>query len=732
MKRMKSNKLILIAVALGYFSTSSIAEENPRCVASKSALKSLEDKIFDQPRVKDGETLRQLEIEKAELEAEMAILNSFKSIHKQREEFLKKLNPTHPESIYSDRSSVKSAVQGVQTQIISNYILTSITSSISAILENENFLRTSDTAITSSPEWIAAGDSQYEKFKILADGNPYDFIKNRCKELGRGSSPSDPCRNFSEIEDNALITLFKQTNQDMVSDVTDNFFKAFETARGNKANLDKELKEIQHDHITKHIDINSLTKERTILIGSLLDKQENTGFFDSDNLSEFFKVDSIDPRSDQFIDNPLKAATTGARSNHSIEEIKKLEESFESAQNCFARRAFGIDTDCAKLKDEEEVGQAKKDEEEEDKKIKGTINNFFSGMNALGFNQIEDVAGEDDSKLFANDDVKKFSADNLVKDIAKKEMGELKLLGVTPEQMDSKKFASMSKVCPNLKATPKPPFPEALWTCLDKFKDGEEQNQFYITEQARIKKSLKDNKTKLDQAHQFVKDTYGDIVKYSADIARDSCGQAIKTCGGSNLKLTALTIGTDEFLTNLNKVEWELSGKKETEEILESTNKQCSPFIQRARQARAAASQGQAAQTPSTNEILDICKYASNDLKTLQANTVTEEQKKFRRSYHSKYNRATGKMEHIKKTGIGTMIAKSAGNSLVNTGLPLYIQNMGFKNSLAYKTDMAIYQKNYMYMLNNPQFWSTSMFTGYGVSSPLNGYASSSYYSFGN
>ncbi|WP_157868272.1 hypothetical protein [Halobacteriovorax marinus] len=709
---MKSNKLILIAVALGYFSTSSIAEENPRCVASKSALKSLEDKIFDQPRIKDGETLRQLEIKNAELEAEMAILNSFKSIHKQREEFLKKLNPTHPESIYSDRSSVKSAVQGVQTQIISNYILTSITSSISAILENENFLRTSDTAITSSPEWIAAGDSQYEKFKILADGNPYDFIKNRCKELGRGSSPSDPCRNFSEIEDKALITLFKQTNQDMVSDVTDNFFKAFETARGNKANLDKELREIQHDHITKHIDINSLTKERTILIGSLLDKQEKTGFFDSDNLSEFFKVDSIDPRRDQFIDNPLKAATTGARSNHSIEEIKKLEDNFEAAKECFAKSAFGIMSNCPKES--------------------GTINNFFNGMNALGFNQIEGVAGEYDSKLFDNDAVKNFSSDKLVKDIAKKEMNELKLLGVTPEQMDNKKFAVMSKICPELQVTSDPQFPQTLWSCLDKFKDGEEQNQFYNNEKNRITKLLEDNKTKLDQAHQFVKDTYGDIVKYSADIARDSCGQAIKTCGGSNLKLTALTIGTDEFLTNLNKVEWELSGKKETEEILESTNKQCSPFIQRARQARAAASQGQAAQTPSTNEILDICKYASNDLKTLQANTVTEEQKKFRRSYHSKYNRATGKMEHIKKTGIGTMIAKSAGNSLVNTGLPLYIQNMGFKNSLAYKTDMAIYQKNYMYMLNNPQFWSTSMFTGYGVSSPLNGYASSSYYSFGN
>jgi len=722
MKRMKSNKLILIAVALGYFSTSSIAEENPRCAASKSALKSLEDKIFDQPRVKDGETLRQLEIKNAELEAEMAILNSFKSIHKQREEFLKKLNPTHPESIYSDRSSVKSAVQGVQTQIISNYILTSITSSISAILENENFLRTSDTAITSSPEWIAAGDSQYEKFKILADGNPYDFIKNRCKELGRGSSPSDPCRNFSEIEDKALITLFKQTNQDMVSDVTDNFFKAFETARGSKANLDKELREIQHDHITKHIDINSLTKERTILIDSLLDKQEKTGFFDSDNLSEFFKVDSIDPRRDQFIDNPLKAATAETKSNHSIEEIKKLEENFEAAKNCFAMRAFGIMNDCS----------SKSESKGSDSKAFGKIDSFFKGMNALGFNQIENIAGENDSKLLASDAAKNFSSDKLVKDIAKKEMNQLKLLGVTPEQMDSKKFAVMSKVCPNLKATPKTPFPEALWTCLDKFKDGEEQNQFYKNEQARIKKSFDDNKTKLDQAHQFVKDTYGDIVKYSADIARDSCGQAIKTCGGSNLKLTALTIGTDEFLTNLNKVEWELSGKKETEEILESTNKQCSPFIQRARQARAAASQGQAAQTPSTNEILDICKYASNDLKTLQANTVTEEQKKFRRSYHSKYNRATGKMEHIKKTGIGTMIAKSAGNSLVNTGLPLYIQNMGFKNSLAYKTDMAIYQKNYMYMLNNPQFWSTSMFTGYGVSSPLNGYASSSYYSFGN
>ncbi|WP_417336580.1 hypothetical protein [Halobacteriovorax marinus] len=712
MKRMKSNKLILIAVALGYFSTSSIAEENPRCVASKSALKSLEDKIFDQPRVKDGETLRQLEIQKAELEAEMAILNSFNSIHRQREEFLKKLNPTHPESIYSDKSSVKSAVQGVQTQIISNYILTSITSSISAILENENFLRTSDTAITSSPEWIAAGDSQYEKFKILADGNPYDFIKNRCKELGRGSSPSDPCRNFSEIEDNALITLFKQTNQDMVSDVTDNFFKAFETARGNKANLDKELKEIQHDYITKHIDINSLTKERTILIGSLLDKQENTGFFDSDNLSEFFKVDSIDPRRDQFIDNPLKAATAETKSNHSIEEIKKLEENFEAAKECFAKSAFGIMSNCPRES--------------------GTIDSFFKGMNALGFNQIEDVAGEHDSKLFANEDVKKFSADNLVKDIAKKEMGELKLLGVTPDQMDSKKFAVMSKVCPELQVTNDPQFPQSLWSCLDKFKDGEEQNQFYNNEKNRITELLKDNKTKLDQAHQFVKDTYGDIVKYSADIARDSCGQAIKTCGGSNLKLTALTIGTDEFLTNLNKVEWELSGKKETEEILESTNKQCSPFIQRARQARAAASQGQAAQTPSTNEILNICKYARNDLKTLQTNTVTDEQMKFRRSYHSKYNRATGKMEHIKKTGIGTMILKSAGNSLVNTGLPLYIQNMGFKNSLAYKTDMAIYQKNYMYMLNNPQFWSTSMFTGYGVSSPLNGYASSSYYSFGN
>ncbi|PIK16085.1 hypothetical protein [Halobacteriovorax sp. JY17] len=693
-------------------------EESPRCIESKKALKVLEKSVFDETITLNNvpTTLRNLEIKKASLEAQKSILDTFSNIHKQREDFEKRLNPTNPNSFYSKNMDTKTAVQETQKQIISNYILTSITSSISAILEKDGFLDTSDEGLKGSEEWINAKDN-VEKFRVLSDGNAYGFIKERCQELGLKGNSEDPCTNFTDVQEKALITLFTQTNQDMVGDVTNNFFKAYYTSKTKDNGIgDEALKKIQREQITKHVSIENLNSERTILLSSLLEKNEKDGLFDTENLSNFFKVNTINPSIKNFSDKPFQKRTMSSTDKYSVDSIKKMEDEFESAKKCFTKKQFGIQVDCSGEK---------------------SIANFFNKINDLDYKKTSGSGEEVEESLRKNAEVSKFNAKNIVKNIAQKELKTLDLLGSSPIS-DEEKFKQMKAICSSLKPLSHSGFAESLWNCVDKLNANSGTEEGLASKKSKLDSEITQVDADLQKARASSNNKYGNLVKYAAATAKEYCadtlGEYKGSCIGSDAKVTNLVFGDNEnFLTNLDNIEWNLSGKKETEEILSGVNQQCSPILTKARQAAAATAQTSAKNTDSSiPNLQSLCTFAKNDLRNLIVRTPSEEQKEFRRTYTTKYNRLSGEMEYKKKTGIGTMVLKSAGTSLLNNGLPLYLQNSAFKNNLPYQTQMAIQQKNYMYMMNNPQYWSTSMFNGYGVSNPLNGYASSGYYNFGN
>ncbi|GEM_PF-6292564 len=689
-------------------------EESMRCVKSKSALKILENKVFDNSHAgESNETLRDLEAKKLKLEAQKSILDTFKNIHKQREEFSKRLNPTNPNSFYSKSMNAKTAVQETQKQIISNYILTSITSSISAVLEKDNFLDTADKEILNSEEWKNA-NSKYEKFKVLADGNPYEYIKSRCENLDLKNNSNDPCTNFTDIEEKSVLTIFMQTNQDMVGDVTNNFFKAYDTANKDGTNLDETLKEIQKDKITDYVDIDKLSKERTILISSLLEKNESNGIFDTENLSNFFKVNSIDPQTDIFTSNPMKSRTPSSNESHSLENIVGMEKDFESAKECFTKKAFGINVRCTGDKD---------------------INKFFNKINDLSFSKVNNP---DDLKedLLKNKDIKKLNANSLIDGVAKNELNSLVMLG--GEKSNKEKYLQMKEVCKSLAPFDNEKFAQSLWECVDKLNSNNKSMAGVESKKSEIDSKLSSLEEKLREQRKVANSKYGDLVKYAAATAKEYCkdspSEYSQSCVGSDNNITTLVFGNESFLTNLDNIEWNMSGKKETESILSNVNQKCNPLVTESRQKSAANKQiKKNLSTEGDSTIKSLCTFAKNDLKSLNTRTPTAKQKEFRRNFNTHYDRPSGKMVSTKKTGIGTMIAKSVGTSLINNGLPLYLQNTSFKNNLPYQTDMAMYQKNYLYIMNNPQYWSTNLFTGYGVTSAYSGYTSStSYYNFSN
>lgn len=696
---------------------SSSSETEPvRCVQSKNALKELESKVYDGKISSSGKetTLRELEVESARLRARLDIFDSFSKIHKQREDFKKKLNPVNPNSFYSKDMNLKNAVQSTQKQIISNYILTSITSSISAVLEKEDFLKTTDEEIINSPEWKAVENSKnkYEKFKILSDGNPYNYIREKCKE-SEDIKKDDPCANFANIDDRAIISLFSQTNQDMVEDVTNKFFDSYNASQlGNKDNpvdLDEELKNIQKEHITKFVSLDGLNEERTVLISTLLEDSK-PGVLDRENLADFYNVSEI--KSD------AKHLTKSASENGPIvkvEELNKIENDFEKAKGCFAKKAFGI-TPSKECTDSP------------------SIKNFFSKIGEIGNNDlIKNLDLASDKSLLENSDVKKFNANNQIRGVASNNLKTLDILGSSLSEEE--KFNQMKEVCPQLIEPGKKGFEESLWNCSDSMNPS--QNKSAMKKRDDIKKQIELANTELEKAREVSNQKYGSLIKYTSTLVKENCASAttakLMTCSSGGSSLTKLTIGGDSFLTNMDSVQWNLLGRKESEKILGDVNSKCAPLVHKERQSEHAKKQVKKQEDAKKDiGLLSVCNFAKNDLNSLKRRTPTKEQLNFRSSYISSYNPLTKKMEHTKKSGIGTKVLKSAGTSLLNNGLPLYLQNMSFKNNLPYQTDMAIYKKNYMYMMNNPQFWTTSMFSGYGVSSPYNNYASSSYYSFGN
>lgn len=688
-------------------------EESTRCVESKHALRELETRVFDEKNVAGSDkALRDLEAEKLKLEAQKSIADTFKNIHSQREEFLKRLNPTNPNSFYSKSMNAKTAVQETQKQIISNYILTSITSSISAILEKDNFLETDDKDILNSPEWKSS-KSSYEKFKILANGNPYKYIKSRCEALGLKGTPNDPCTNFTDIEEKSVLTIFMQTNQDMVGDVTNNFFEAYDIANSEKSNIDDALRKIQKEKITNYVDVDNLTKERTILISALLEKNKSNGLLDRENLSTFFKVNSIDPQTDTFTSNPMKSRAPSSNIDYSLDNIVKMEKDFEEAKECFTKKAFGIDIRCTGDK---------------------SISNFFNKINDLSFSKVN-YPDNAEQNLENNKEVSKFNANSLVSGIAKGELNSLRLLG--RDLSNNQKFDQMKEICSSLAPFDSPRFVQSLWDCVDKLNSENKSNSGIAKKISDIDLKLLNLNKELTTHRDLAKKKYGDLVKYAAATAKEYCNDSPseykQSCVGSENNITTLVFGDDKFLTNLDNIEWNMSGKKETEEILSNVNQKCTPLVTKARQKSAANSQLKTGITTKSDATIEnLCTFAKNDLNNLNTRTPSAKQKEFRRNFNTHYDRSSGKMVSTKKTGIGTMIAKSVGTSLINNGLPLYLQNSSFKNNLPYQTNMALYQKNYLYIMNNPQYWGTGLFTGYGVSSSLNGYATSGYYNFSN
>lgn len=746
MREMSKIRLLILLSSLAV-SSSSIAEESFRCTEAKKGLESLQSLVFDKKLKGQTKTLGELHKEQAALKAKRSIINSLKKVHQQRKDFYKKLNPLHEDSFY--KKDLKKNYAALQKQLLSNNILTSITSGIEIVLKDksifdESKMKQADLDIIAEAKKNGVlWDKLYEEEKLffLAGNDPYSFFRRRCNELGEDADKHG-CKNFTSFKKNVLGNPLKNNSQEMVEEVTNRFFNAYNEANayeisdeGGLQSHDPRrhtikiknitLEEIVKDHISVNdIDLSKLSTERAHLASAMnhLETFANIGLEEREKQQDLYKrFKVLDSENSSVINNTI-----------SDKKLRDLEGHFTEAKTCFAREMLNISlNNCS---------------------ADNSLGNYFNELSELKAGEL--APGDKIVKnLKKNKGVKKFNIDELMKNSSNdiKYVLELLALNLGDDKSKEAMTAIFNEVCES--SSSKNPLVknskgsyenvEELWNCLDKL-DKEDENYTDSNKKiADLNKAIQEAEASI-KIYKEDKDfnKYNNIYKYTAFLAKSECGKKAKeivgTCNGDTYNLSRLTFGNNgkEFITNLSKLEWELEGQKRTTDFLGPVANECN-VANDVHNKITSASQvkddnGKALSNPpgkNLDALKSVCSLVSFDYQSVLDSTPSAAQKARQEKYIYKFNPSTGEMDAKERTTKTSMFLKSGGRALVNTGLPLFLSDISQRNTLPYQKQSAIERKNYMYMMNNPEFWTNDLFsnfnTGYGA------YGTPGYYSFG-
>lgn len=754
-------------VMAGAESVQTLTRAQEKCETAVNSTKALKDLIFDTKYGEEGKkkSLKDLEIEKRKLMAKKAIYKTLSELKEQKEKFNDRLNPNHSDSFFNANKGFKENYQSVQREIVSNQILSTIGGSVNLVVNNPGFkLELQATANKLHSESIqgvissgaeAVGDAfsnaidkildkkQKKNSPTIVEDYPitYDAITSLCTEkiekikqskvatdkTALAENTAKDCTDFLSINKKILSGIDVDNN--FIKGVTNQFYKAVHAA-GNTDT--KTIEEIRDSSLLKNMSnkyIKQLQKDNKYLTNAVYE-------FSSKSKPTASGADSSRLSADGIRAN-LGNGFSGITLNDD-EEYKKF-------KNCMAKEVFtGSDA----------TGKCRGSNSSKYNELISAVSNYGNSKTVKAANVVKDL--EDSMKNFAKnnynkklfkDEDKSFFTDEkknpfIVKSLnllTDNKNGVADILNEVCSFDGSKKFNSIQD---NDISAQK----EKLWDCMENIKlSGDKFNKTISSLDkgiGAVNKEIAQHKGRKE-----FKD-YNELLKYSSFLAKKECDTnetkiGFQSCGDGNNSFISMTIGGEELLTSLTDLDWKLSGEGKAEEFLkpmipichsivsksdEAKSKKGSSPVTRPSKAQVAAIQLKA---KSSDALTKVCKEVKKDYKSIQDKIPSPKLVRAHRDYNFKYNSAKGKMDKTERRSWTTNVGSSLAKSALNNGLPMLLSNAQFKNGLGYSTDMAIYKKNQMYLMNNPEYmFSGSYFSGYGMSGYPNYYGAPSYYGF--
>lgn len=705
----------ILAASLTSFHAEASSYEDKKCEEAKSSTKALSEKVFS-IKNPEGESLKELEQVVQKAKALEAIYNTLNKLERDRDDFYRKLNPMHENSFFSDSQDLAKNYESVQKEILSNHVLAGVSSSINAILNSKD----RDLLYPNTDNFIAHLASKEDE-KITAFEDIVDQCKRVKKETGK---KLESCKPF--FSNDKLIDIEFINGPNFLKDVTNNFFRAAAQSvrNGDKVDfktLEAQLDEIKKSTILSKIDIDDLKNKNVSLMGAIEKIESVKKFGSNSNVSANLLLNKVSTEASDKKEFTTENLQT-RNDKYSNEELGQLSKAYEEAKKCFTKTV---------LVNSSSESCNSKDNKENFKDFLSDIHNFSKSPSAKN-QEVEAIFN--DMKNRANNSAKD-SKGKLFKDPKMMSaLSKMKLLGKNNSFSEG-----LSKLCNvkfNDKITPETinnsqnsSEREKVWNCIN------EDKQAALEESRENALNAKKKIAKIHEQEEYK--TYNDLLTYSAFVANNNCKDKtafLKTCGGRSNSFTSLTLGDSSILTNISKLDWKMQGQGKTKKALEPLNSKCSSLKRTISQEKQATEQ---TGKTNTNEVLnsavnDVCHNVGQDYTSVVASRPTPKQKEFQKKYISKYNPYTGKMDKKERRSIATKIGTSAAKSLLNNGLPLMFSNMQFKNNLPYTTNSAIYRKNQLYFLNNPEYmYPSSYFSGYGMTGgPAYYGATPAYYGF--
>jgi hypothetical protein len=755
-------RAVTFSILSTLITTSSVLAEEPKltreqkkCNAAQSSISNMKKLIFESKYGNNEKTLKDLEVEKRQIMAEQAIYNTIANLKEDKDKFQRKLNPLEEDSFFSGSTSFPENYKAVQKEIISNQILSSIAGSINLLTSDNGQFK----------ELVQKRKEEAKKRRILKSRNKskkektqephvpealtYEDIFDTCEAITKDSSANDSqikgCRLFLSNSTffNGITPGF--TGEDFIREVTNQFFQAAEVAANDKEKLADKLVEIRENTILKNLSdskIKQLSDNSSSLMGALgkleiLSKASLSNDFHNQNkVKDLVNTTTKNESGNEEKLNAFSSPFTLG---------KKADENYAKAKECVTKAAF-ISGDTSACKEDEHgltafvkdvfeyKGKDSVTNEAAQAYLTDTKLNFLKKSKELGkasnfgnFFQDEDhkaaliklkLLGEEDSLSKALNKVCKGS-------------------GTFSSGLTVKKFEK------DLSAK------ENLWNCMENLTKDiskiKEKNDSMAKRVGELNKEI----AKLKKDEEFI--GYDNLLKYSAFLANKECNNdkdttnnvSFNKCGSEKGKedFITMTFGKSNFLTNLTELEWELMQKGESEKFLAPMMKTCRSIASSNKEAVVISNNNVTPSNDSTtaknenakdtSSLLGLCEEVKRNYNSIKNKKPSKKLVQAHREYNYKYNSRTGKMDKKERASWATNIGTSAAKSALTNGLPMFLSNSQFKNNLGYSTDMAIYKKNQMYMLNNPEYmFPGSYFSGYGLTGYPTYYGAPSYYGF--
>ncbi|WP_127717441.1 hypothetical protein [Halobacteriovorax sp. HLS] len=694
-----------------------------KCAAATEATKNLQKNIFEDEYKVAGKnlSLKDLETKKQKALAKKAIYETLNKLKSDRDKFNARLNPLHKESFFKNSQSLKDNYAAVQKQVISNQILASVTGSLNLLLDsNSLFFKES------------FGGKQVA-FLSNKEKNTYKLISNKCKEfaqkgkLEENEQTKKACSVFQSNE--SEFSPLYVSGQEFIERVTNNFFNAARVIVADADSEDsknframEELKKIKAETILDEIDLDDIQNESMDLTHAI----KKLKIFKGDTLiNKDGHIDSTSAASfGSLFKNPKakEAQVTDPKElGFSNDEYEKMNKKYQDVKDCYAKMNF--------------IGKDFGACENSDATMTSFLSDIISHKDSISNKSVAQAAMNDLKEASKDFFAKKFKLDSNAKVALEK-------LNLLPNNGKSSLNDTLNQVCTeagfqNIKTyqnLDSEENKEKLWNCLNS--ESFSNNESMIAE---LDKTIKESDRLIDalkKNEEFQK--FDNLLKYSVFMANKECNKEAEnsahfsSCNGTTNSLIKLTVGNESFLTNMETLDWKMQGETKAQDFLTPIVSTCNAIKTKNDLATKAEAQTNKSQKGAKNtEFSSICSEARRDLQSIIDSKPTPAQVKAHKEYSFKYNRATGQMDRKEKRSVASMIGSSAGKSALTNGLPLLLGNMQFKNTLPYSTDMAIYKKNQMYFLNNPEYmFSNSYFSGYGVNGYPTYYGAPSYYGF--